>query len=281
VVLGHAVLERMEGTRATLDALAEALAATSPTDPELADHHLSRIRALFGEDFPVLPRFVAVEADQLSGSASDVEALVAGDALAPAQWLQRMALVRPDTDALQRTLTAIELLGGTVEATELRVVQLPHVPGQRWAALPRPDGEPLTVELAIAFHASGPVDFHAPLAGLVCDDWTETIPSASETTGVSFHYDAPGARAPNAVLLAVPGDPASTTWDLDELVDVVREAADLAKIRLVDPRQLEALGTLVPTTCLPENFRHDVPSVDLSKLTAKADLGPAIMGKST
>ena len=40
--------------------------------------------------------------------------------------------------------------------------------------------------------------------GFVCDAWNEVVPSERETTGVSFHYDAPGARPPQAILLAVP-----------------------------------------------------------------------------
>ena len=44
----------------------------------------------------------------------------------------------------------------------------------------------------------------SPLVGVVCDEWAETVPGGAETTGITFHYDAPGARPPQSLLLAVP-----------------------------------------------------------------------------
>ena len=279
--LGAAVLTRMHATRQTLDALAAALGAgPQPADLDtLAAHHAARLHAVFGGDFPVLPRFFAANAADLAASLAEQEALRAGDVLAPIGWLQRMALVRPDADALQRVLTTADLLSGAVLPEDLRLAQLPHAPGQRWAALPREPGTAVTAELALALHAPGTLDPSRPLAGLLCDEWTETIPDAEEVTGLTFHYDAPGARAPNAVLLAVPGQPEATTWSFAEVLDAVREAAALAKLRLVGPRQLEALGILLPTTYLPENSLRDVPSVDMVKLTGGILTGTPILGK--
>jgi hypothetical protein len=190
-----------------------------------------------------------------------------------------MALVRPDADRLQRVFTAAELQGGAVAPADFRVAQLPHVPGQRWAALKQDPGVTVNAGLALTLHAPGTLDFTSPLAGLMCDDWTETIPAAEEVTGLSFHYDSPAARAPNTVLLAVAADAQAQTWSLDELIDVVREAAALAKLRLVGPRQLDTLGILLPTTYLPDNFKRDVPSIDMTKLTANVITGTAVLGK--
>ena len=41
-----------------------------------------------------------------------------------------------------------------------------------------------------------------PLAGLLIDEWVEIVPSAQETTAITFQYDAPDAFAPQAILLA-------------------------------------------------------------------------------
>jgi len=279
--LGTAVLARMHATRAALDAL-DAVLGNAPQPPDgdtLIAHHGARLRAVFGGDFPVLPRFRAANAIELAASLAEQDALCGGDGLAPIGWLQRMALVRPDGDRLQRVLTIADLLGGTVRPEDLRVAQLPHSPGQRWAALPRDPGSAVSAELALTLHAPGALDPALPLTGFLCDEWTETIPDAEAVTGLAFHYDAPGARAPNAVLVAVPGQPLATTWRFDEVVDVVREAAALAKLRLVGPRQLEALGILLPTTYLPENSRRDVPSVDMVKLTGGTRAGTPILGK--
>jgi hypothetical protein len=238
------------------------------------------MRTIFGSDFPVIPRFLAANSETLAASLADQAALLGGDALAAVTWLQRMALVRPETESLHRVLTATELLSGDSGAVNVHIAQIPHVEGQRWAALPQPPGSEQDRDLALALQAHAAIDFAAPLAAIVCDDWTETIPSSEAMTGLSFHYDAPGARAPNTILLAVPADLQSTAWNLDELLDVVGEAATLAKLRMVGPRQLDALGVLLPTTYLPENFRHDVPSVDIGKLTRVASTSTFVMGKA-
>jgi hypothetical protein len=281
VALAQTVRAGMRVTKDALNALASSPAGSpAPGAQAFADHQLARIRAVFGPDFPVLPRCTVVNSAALSASLADQAALCAGDNLAPMAWLQRMALVRPDADMLQRVITASELIGGAVAAADFRVVQLPHVSGQRWAALPFGPGPAGIADLALALHAPATLDFARPLAGLVCDGWTETIPDAEETTGLAFHYDAPGSRAPNSILLAVPGDPAATAWSFDELLDVVREAAALTKIRLVGPKQLHALGVLLPTTYLPDNSRRDVPSVKITAL-AGAVATSSILGKTS
>jgi hypothetical protein len=279
--LGAVVVERMRGTRISLDALDAMAGAAAGSAASLADHQIARIRTIFGKDFPVLPCFSPANAVDLAASLADQDALCGGDTLAPATWLQRMSLVRPETDALQRVLTAADLLSASAGTGDLRIAQLPHIPGQRWVALPQDPGTTISADLALAFHTPATIDFTVPVAAIVCDDWSETIPSAQEVTGLSFHYDAPGARAPNAILLAVPANLQSSAWSFDELLDVVREAGSLAKIRMVGPRQLDALGILLPTTYLPENFRHDVPSVNVGKLTASVGIGSMVMGKAT
>jgi hypothetical protein len=113
------------------------------------------------------------------------------------------------------------------------------------------------------------VSFTAPLAGLFCDGWHETVPNADEMTGVAFHFDAPGARPPQAIVLAVPPSADTPAWSVDAILDTVVEAHDLARIRAVGPRQLEWLGTLLPAIYLPDSFSPDVPTVKVAGLAAK------------
>ena len=62
------------------------------------------------------------------------------------------------------------------------------------------------------------------------DEWTELIPNREESTAVAFHYDDPGAEAPQAVIVAVPPD-AAETWTLDTVLAVLRETLELARLR--------------------------------------------------
>jgi len=84
--------------------------------------------------------------------------------------------------------------------------------------------------------------------------------------GLSFHFDAPGARAPQTMLLAVPSDPGADSWSFDELLGVVDEALALARLRAVRPQDLQGLGALLPALMLSNNFRRDVPSLDFATL---------------
>ena len=84
------------------------------------------------------------------------------------------------------------------------------------------------------------------------DAWVETMPSAEENTVIAFHLDTPDACAPQAMLLAVPPDPA-LPWSWPALSDLMRETMDLAEIRAVDSDLLPTFGHLLPALMLARN----------------------------
>jgi hypothetical protein len=277
------LLARARAVAATMTAAAarvRELVADGDTPRLRADHQTQRIRALLGEQFPVLPRFTAANAAALTASQAARATLCASDDLAPGTWLRRMALVRAGVDRLARVRGAAELVRGDVVPNDLVVLQLPHTPGERWLALPFPAAPaPATpvapqAELAIVAHCSGTVDFSAPLAGLFCDAWSETVPGREETTGIALHHDAPGARAPQAILLAVPPAATDPAWSVETIVDTLIEAHRLAQIRAVGPDSLEWLGTLLPAVLLPDSVSPDFPAVSLKRLAARAPTPP-------
>jgi len=260
---------------------------TPPTPAQVVAHHAARIRFVFGDDFPVLPVFTpnAGAAAELKVSLADRAALTGGDPTAPAGWLARMALVRPGADALSQTLAASGTIRRDVAATNLVVAQLPHQPGARWAALPLgANADPPVAEVTFALHApAGVPDLTKPLTGIAVDEWSELIPGRTETTGLTFHYDAPGARPPNVVVLAVPPDPTAQQWSLDVLLDTVTETLELARMRAVTPKELSFLGGFLPAVYLPFTPKPDEPSVDFSKLALKFPVDHAfatILGKA-
>ena len=81
----------------------------------------------------------------------------------------------------------------------------------------------------------------------------------------TFHYDAPGARPPQAVLVATPPSMSQANWSTDILLDVVNEALDLARLRMISPIQLDWHGQMLPTIFLPDSVTREVPTVNLSK----------------
>jgi hypothetical protein len=105
-----------------------------------------------------------------------------------------------------------------------------------------------------------------PVAGLAVDAWTEVIPAAEHTAGLTFHYDAPGARPPQAVVLAVHPLPNPERWDLDTLLETVNETVELAHLRALSLKEIEGFAGLLPALYLPNNYTRDVPSVSLKAL---------------
>jgi hypothetical protein len=263
----------LETGRRRLDVLAASDSAFDRAGTEPAGqvaHDLARIREVFGESFPVAAVFTTEAGAQLTESSGDAT-LLGDDLLAPAAWLTQHALVRPGVRRLVGALTAAELLGGAVGLDALTVAQLPHVPGERWLGLPTPTGAARpTATVSIVAQRSAPVDFGRPLAGFILDQWSDVIPNEQETTGLSFHYDAPGARAPQTLLVAVPGDPNAASWTVEALARSVREAIGLARIRALDADDLDAVGRFLPAIYLPFNIESKTPSINLAEMIAVA-----------
>jgi len=249
-----------------------------PTAPEAIGIAIDRIKLVFGKDFPVLPLFtLGPYAASVAASVADRVALVGDDPFGVAGWLPKLARVREGADRLAAAITAHEALHEDSLADELAVWQLPHVAGKAWAARPEAwagkDIRKAVPQLAVvAAGADALVGLAADtlLAGLSLDEWQEVIPDAIQTTGVSFHYDAPGARPPQAVLLAVPPRAVMAQWSFEEVLATVHEAVDLAQLRCVRPKDLASgLGVFLPGNFLPQNFGADVPSVELWQMAKK------------
>jgi hypothetical protein len=195
------------------------------------------VAAVLGDDFRLLARLPAPNAELVLSLAASDE-LQGGDGLAAVTWLQRAAHVRDGAGRLEATLLYAEAVGSS-ERLDLRIAQLPHRSGDRWAALPHaPDGRSEGGRLSVVAQWRGPAPGPGqPLAGLLVDEWTEVVPERNQVTGLSFHFDQPSSRAPQAILLAVPPTE-ERAWSLDVLEAVVVETLDLARLRLVDPDAL-------------------------------------------
>lgn len=254
-----------------------------PTPDQAVAHHLRRLRIVLGEGFPALPLFQPAGAGGMAPSLADRPALLGGDDLAPLPWLHRVALVRPALDPLSALLSAAEANGRDLGLPHLDVAQLPHEPGRRWVALPPPAEEEVPGgTVGIVIHAPDGIDPAGPAAGVVVDEWTEVVPATAEMTALSFHYDAPAAHPPHAILLAVPGVAGTARWSFDELLGAVREAVALTHLRAVGPRDLPDLGGLLPALYVPQDVTGDVPTIDLFDLVERVVLDgvqPSVLGK--
>jgi hypothetical protein len=221
-----------------LDRVAEsdqAFVRANATPEERRDHDLARLRIIFGQDFLALPRMTAANAAQLNETFAAGLSLQGQDPMAAVTWFQRAAYVRPGATRLNEAMLYAETVGNAT--LRFQVGQLPLQAQDRWVALPQAPDKPIPrgrLSLVAQMSSAQPLRFDQPFAGLLIDEWVETVPSPSETTGVTFHYDQPNNAPPQALLLAVPAD-RRTTWDLNSLEAVLQETMDLARLRTVAP----------------------------------------------
>jgi hypothetical protein len=222
------------------------------------------MRLIFGRDFLFLPRFhpaVTAELDQalaygptLTGGAEEVQ-----------KWFQQAAPVQAPLGRWRRMVLYAQAMHAP--GLTFQVAQLPHNPNGKWVALPF-TGEanrPQSGCLSLVLHRMATPAASASWVGLMLHEWSEMIPSISEQTAVAFHYDDPGAEAPQTILLAV-SPTGAATWDFDTVVAILQETLDLAKIRGVDGQLLGQLGQFLPAVFVAENASDDTIGLPFSQL---------------
>ena len=259
-----AAQQELTARAAKLDALAAGFTRAGASADALRSQDTARLQAIFGTSFMVLPSFAPAPAAAWPQLWANSAALQAGDALAATRWLQRASRVRPGAARLYTALLYAEMLAGRSLAN-FDVAQLPFATGDRWLGLDL-GGKPATSRLSLVAFAPRPATAGAGVAGLMVDDWVEVLPATHQITGLTFQYDDPVARAPQAILLAVRPD-GFPEWTFEAVEGTVLEALDLAKLRAVDPDALGALGQFLPALYFAYNTGAPQPeavSLDLN-----------------
>ncbi|MCQ9131154.1 hypothetical protein [Streptomyces hilarionis] len=211
---------------------------------------LTAVRALVGDWF-TLP--LTWPAQHASDVLSDAQRPADATDDAVRDWTVGRHGVRPRLAAADDLLTAAEILAGATPAPTV-VGQAPFRTGAAWIGrAPTTERRAATVVLRDASRGLNTApDGTEHCAGLILDEWTETLPSPPGASGrpeeiaaAAFHVDRPDARAPQAVLLAVPPDTARP-WVLEDLHAIVEETFTLARVRTLDRLDLPELGRAVP-----------------------------------
>jgi hypothetical protein len=114
---------------------------------------------------------------------------------------------------------------------------------------PGPDGRRPPSRMLALFGPQGVMSGTEIAIGLV-DAWGETIPETEHITSAAFGFSAPAARAPQAILLAVPPNPAQRL-DGATIVEILAETRLAARARAADPAELGAALAALPSIMLP------------------------------
>lgn len=231
-------------------------------------------KTVFGDEFVLVPWFSVPEkqGDEWVNAYADRSSLldhqktVVGNAFPVDDWLYGTARVREKMHHLENLLFLTEAF--QTNLPELRPIQLPFDAGAPWLALEFPEAalEKLNREnlLYTALYAD---DFNQAdtQSGLLLDEWTEVIPAQTETTGITFHFDKPNAEPPQTILLATPTQ-FNGAWQWDDLVNTLHSTLDMARIRGVEPQQLDKteLSVFLPATILATTWRPITMGADLA-----------------
>jgi hypothetical protein len=214
--------------------------------PALLARATRTVDSLFGSHIPLLP--LTTSAAPPAGT----DAQVGQDDIQ--DWLFTASAVRTGARDLQHVRVLADGLASALPP--LRAWQWPpNLAGWIGDGLAAADARAGDLTSVVVQPAT-PLAAGAPFAALVADEWQDVIPSEKETTGIAFHYDAPNAEPPQALLLAVSAAALERNmrWTWDELVASVEQALDLAKMRAVEPDQLRAtrLDAVLPATIMAE-----------------------------
>jgi hypothetical protein len=224
-------------------------------------------KEILGDAFILLPEF-SLSIDQLaewqnvwsnrSNLTAHLETGVEATPFPVDDWLHGAARVRERLRHLEMTIILSETLGAA-DPAKLDVLQFPFKVNDSWLGLrfpaTFPDGKPFTLDADKLLYSAivpsdGEIDTADPsrtYCALMLDEWVEVIPTDSAATGLSFHFNRPNAEAPQAILLATPPEHHGA-WKWGDLVDTLHETLDFARMRAVEPHQLDAtpLATLIP-----------------------------------
>lgn len=250
--LATSTLAPLPADAALPDPTAEARRQAGRLERRLANL-LDAGRQILGANFPLQPLFAFGAAAR-----TELDALlttpIEANALRIEGWLQGLARVRGRMSDLALACAAAQW---TVQSEpQLKPLQLPLRAGDPWIGLEWAQ-EPEAGDILSVMTVDAPAAFGGDLQGLLLDDWTETVPTTRETTGIAFNYDRPNAAAPQALLLATPPRQ-DGSWQWSELLGTVTDTFDRARLRAIEPDDLQAspLFEVLPMTLAPFTETH-------------------------
>ena len=235
--------DRLAVLRAAADSLAAGLAADPPAARRWGLPDEGTAEALAAR--------IAAAGDAAGDATADalalgerIRALLAPAAGLPLVCTAAMPAVVPAPDLDRGWLEIVAAVRPAVARLEARQLRAPWPAGatdpSRLWTVPGASQRDVIV-YGPGLEAAGPVGL------ALLDDWAETVPGRRHATHAAFGFDAPRARAPQSVLLAVPPDEA-VPLTADALPGIVMGTRQLARARMAQPDQLGEWSLAVPTS---------------------------------
>jgi hypothetical protein len=185
--------------------------------------------------------------------------------------LQGIAAVRTKINQWELARSIAETTGDA--DLSLAAVQLPYRKNDSWLAVQFPEKDESgnafginTDTISCAIFGVDALKTTALQSGLLIDEWSESIPVDTETTGIAFNYNQPDSMPPQALLLAVyPGT--ENNWNWEALMGSVTDTFKRAKMRAVEPKHLQhhqMITHFLPGIVAPVNTKGNNISLDFA-----------------
>jgi hypothetical protein len=154
---------------------------------------------------------------------------------------------------------------------DLTPFQLPYRANDSWLALEYPESHVVDGDTMLYTAYAPGINPAGAIVGLLVDEWTETVPVRQETTALTFHYDRPNCEPAQSLLLVLPASVAGT-WTWADVVASLHEALDLARLRAVEPDQLDQLdyARFLPATVATLTYRPVTFAINYAAMAAVA-----------
>jgi hypothetical protein len=251
---------------------------------------VSRLQAILGDNFVILPPFMPENYAAVQATFADQANLLDGATHAPSLWLQRSIPVQKTTALYQQMRTQARAFalakGGRLDAVHRRLYagQL-NTTRRQWLGQDDvlPEGGELIYGVSFALTSNPDTPLPSieqstavqPVVGLFIDEWVERTPTPEETAGVALYYDAPSARAPQSIILAVPPAwhdrentsetesvnsreyAANQPWTMDLIKRSIDETLMMMTLRLVDRTALSQMDSVLPALLMPRYHATD------------------------
>lgn len=216
------------------------IAGSDPT--KYVDQVLESFKKIFDPNFTAVPIF-ELRPDDIDL----IESMILGETtltndhmdneLLTEEWITSIAKVRKNAANYE----VLSILTDTIDpASTMRrsvvPIQLPYQYDgtERWLGASVSEPQSLK-EGRTVIGASVPQEYSVfqPQAGLMVEEWIDVVPLKEVTSGISFHYDQPNAKAPQCLILGI-SPQVSGRWRWQDITDMLEETLDLAKKRGID-----------------------------------------------
>jgi len=270
----------VKSTLANKKSLADAILDDLGSNVKEINKNLEKAgQIIFGRNFKVYPDFELLNTITINSTRANSSLLNGAGSIpnemAIEEWMQSAAKVRSKLTNYQKVRLFSDALQKTA-TNHLSVTQLPYrSDDDRWLGSEISDTySPAGDTLSLVLELPQNNDSDALQAGMIIDEWVETIPDKNVQTGVAMNYDQPNTEAPNSLIMAVTPE-ATGAWEWDDLMDTLNETLSLAKKRAVEPDHIKnsIWGQALPALIAAISSNDTTPSLDFSRNIIQAPPG--------